>query len=42
MNTCLYYEHRDTMNNNIDTIKIGLYSINKYDETVKCRLKQAC
>jgi hypothetical protein len=27
------------MNNNIDTIKLGFYSIKKYVETVKCRLK---
>jgi hypothetical protein len=42
MNTNLYSEHKDTMNNNIDTIKFGFYSIKKYVETVKCRLKQAC
>jgi hypothetical protein len=27
------------MNNNRDTIKLGFYSIKKYVETVKCRLK---
>jgi hypothetical protein len=42
MNTYLYYEYIDTMNNNRDTIKLGFYSIKKYVETVKCRLKQAC
>jgi hypothetical protein len=27
------------MKNKIDTVKLGFYSINKYVETVKCRLK---
>ena len=30
------------MKNNRDTIKLGFYSIKKYVETVKCRLKLAC
>jgi hypothetical protein len=41
MNTDLYYEHKDTMNNNRDTVKLGFYSIKKYVETVKSRMKQA-
>jgi acyl-homoserine lactone acylase PvdQ len=42
MNTDIYYEQRDRMNNNRDTVKDGFYSIKKYVETIKCRLKQAC
>ena len=42
MNTDLYYEHKDILNNNIDTIKLGFYSIKKYVETIKCRMKQSC
>ena len=40
MNTYLYYENRDTMNNNRDTIKLGFYSIKKYVETVETRLEE--
>jgi len=36
------YEHTYTLNNNKDTIKLGFYSIKKYVEIVKYKLKQAC
>jgi hypothetical protein len=42
MNTDIYYKHRDAMKNNRDIVKLALYSMKKYVETVKCKLKQAC
>jgi hypothetical protein len=32
---------RDTMNNNRDTVKLDFYSIKKYVEIEKCRMKQS-